>query len=100
MLILEFLPSWVFYLLLLLGIVALVLSNSVLKLLPYNSVVKLAGIFVVGISIFMLGANHNNNVWLARIKDLEVKVAEAEAKSARTNTQIVQKTHTKTKTIR
>jgi uncharacterized coiled-coil protein SlyX len=48
----------------------------------------------------MLGAVSNNNSWLARVRELETKVAEAEAKSANLNTNIVEKTVFKTQTVR
>ena len=48
----------------------------------------------------MIGAISNNDAWLAKIKDLETKVAQAEAKSATTNTEIVEKTVTKTQIVK
>jgi 4-hydroxyphenylpyruvate dioxygenase-like putative hemolysin len=48
----------------------------------------------------MIRAISNNDSWLARVKDLEVKVAAAEAKSATTNTEIVEKTIVKTQVVR
>ena len=48
----------------------------------------------------MIGAISNNDAWLAKIKDLEVKVAEAEAKSATANSKIVEKTVTKTQIVK
>ena len=48
----------------------------------------------------MIGAISNNDAWLAKIKDLEVKVAEAEAKSAAANTDIVEKTVVKTQVVK
>jgi 4-hydroxyphenylpyruvate dioxygenase-like putative hemolysin len=48
----------------------------------------------------MIGAISNNDAWLARVKDLEVKVAEAEAKSASANTDIVEKTVVKTQVVK
>ena len=48
----------------------------------------------------MIGAISNNDAWLAKIKDLETKVAQAEAKSATINTDIVEKVITKTQVIK
>jgi hypothetical protein len=98
--ILQFLPDWIFYVQLLAGIAGVVLANTILKLLPYSNLVKLASILAIVFGIYMIGAISNNNAWLARVKDLEIKVAEAEAKSAITNTEIVQKTLTKTQIVR
>jgi uncharacterized membrane protein len=97
--ILQFLPNWLFYLLLFAGVIAFVVTHFV-KVLPQAQLIKVASVAVVIISVYMIGAISNNDAWLARVKDLEVKVAEAEAKSATTNTEIVQKTLVKTQIVK
>ena len=97
--ILQFLPNWIFYLTLIAGIAALLITHFV-KVLPNAQLIKLASVATVLASIYMIGAISNNDAWLAKIKDLEVKVAEAEAKSATLNTDIVQKTVTKTQVVK
>lgn len=97
--ILQFLPNWIFYLLLLTGVVGLLVTHFV-KVLPNAQLIKLASVATVLASIYMIGAISNNDAWLAKIKDLEVKVAQAEAKSASANTEIVEKTVTKTQVIK
>jgi uncharacterized membrane protein len=97
--ILKFLPNWIFYLLLLSGIAGFLVTHFI-KVLPQAQLIKLASGLAIVIGIYMIGAISNNDAWLARVKDLEVKVAEAEAKSATVNTEIVQKTVTKTQIVR
>ena len=97
--ILQFLPNWIFYLLLLTGVVALLVTHFV-KVLPNAQLIKLASVVTVIVSVYMIGAISNNDAWLAKIKDLEVKVAAAEAKSASANTDIVEKTVVKTQVIK
>ena len=97
--ILQFLPNWIFYLLLLTGVAALLVTHFV-KVLPNAQLIKLASVVTVIVSIYMIGAISNNDAWLAKIKDLEVKVAQAEAKSATLNTDIVEKIVTKTQVIK
>jgi hypothetical protein len=97
--ILQFLPNWIFYLLLLTGVVGVLVTHFV-KVLPNAQLIKLASVAVVAASIYMIGAISNNDAWLAKIKDLEVKVAQAEAKSATLNTDIVEKVITKTQVIK
>jgi translation elongation factor EF-Tu-like GTPase len=97
--ILQFLPDWIFLILLVLG-VATYLITKLTKFLPQAQLLQYASIAVVVFSVYMLGAVSNNNAWLARVKELETKVAEAEAKSASANTNIVEKTVFKTQTIR
>jgi outer membrane murein-binding lipoprotein Lpp len=97
--ILQFLPSWLFYALLLLGVASFVITKFI-KILPNAQLIQMASVAVVIASTYMIGAISNNDAWLAKIKDLEVKVAEAEAKSATLNTEIAEKTVTKTQVIR
>ncbi len=52
------------------------------------------------IGVYMSGAISNEEAWLAKVKDLEVKVAEAEAKSQQVNVQVVEKVVTKTQVVR
>jgi len=89
--ILQFLPNWIFYLLLFAGIVGYILSNTILKLLPYSDVIKIASVFAIIFGIFMTGAIHDNDTWLQRVSELEKKVLELETKSAEANTKLVQK---------
>jgi uncharacterized membrane protein len=97
--ILQFLPNWIFYLLLLAGVVGVLVTHFV-KVLPNAQLIQLASVATVVVSTYMIGAISNNDAWLAKIKDLEVKVAEAEAKSAAANADIVEKTVTKTQVIK
>jgi hypothetical protein len=97
--ILQFLPNWIFYLLLLTGVSAFLFTHFV-KVLPNAQLIKLASVATVIVSVYMIGAISNNDAWLAKIKDLEVKVAAAEAKSAAANTDIVEKTVVKTQVIK
>ncbi len=97
--ILQFLPSWIFYLLLFAAVIVFLVTKFV-AILPQTKLIQTASIAVVIISVYMIGAISNNDAWLSRVKDLEVKVAEAEAKSATVNTEIVQKIVTKTQVVR
>jgi len=97
--ILQFLPNWIFYLTLLAGIAAFVVTKFV-KILPNAQLIQAASVAVVVVSTYMIGAISNNDAWLARVKEMETKVAEAEAKSATTNTEIVEKTVVKTQVVK
>ena len=97
--ILQFLPNWLFYGLLLSGVAAFI-ATKFLTILPQAKLIQAASVLVVVFSIYMIGAISNNDAWLARVKELEVKVAEAEAKSATVNTDIVEKTIVKTQVVK
>ena len=45
----------------------------------------------MGFGIFFKGAIYNNKEWVARVKEMEAKVAAAEAESKKENIKIVQK---------
>lgn len=97
--VLQFLPNWIFYLLLIASVAAFLVVRFV-KVLPQAQLIQAGSIAAAFFSIYMIGAISNNDAWLARVKDLEVKVAEAEAKAATVNTDIVQKTLVKTQIVK
>lgn len=97
--ILQFLPNWIFYALCFAGVAAFLITKFV-KILPNAQLIQAASVAVVLFSIYMIGAISNNEAWLARVKEMETKVAEAEAKSTTANTDIVEKTVVKTQVIR
>ena len=97
--ILQFLPNWIFYLTLIAGVAAFVFTKFV-RILPNAQLIQAASAAVVAVSVFMIGAISNNDAWLARVKEMETKVAEAEAKSATANTEIVEKTVVKTQVVK
>lgn len=88
---LKFIPDWIFYALLLTGIAGLV-ASAVLKFIPfisqYRLPIQLVGVALTAIGLYMSGAVNNNAAWLARVAELEKKVAVAEAKSAKANSQL------------
>jgi hypothetical protein len=100
--ILKFLPDWIFYAVLLAGVAGLV-ASFVLKFIPfvsqYRLPIQVASAVLTAFGLYMAGAISNEAAWLARVADLEKKVAAAEIKSAETNTQLVSKLAQKDKEI-
>jgi hypothetical protein len=98
MFILNFIPDWFFPLLATLSLAVFVVSKFIslpqVQLLRYLSVVVFAG------SLFMIGANFNNNYWLAKVKEVEQQLALAQAESAKENTKIVEKIVTRREVVR
>ena len=96
--ILKWLPDFVFYLILLIGLVGLA-ASSVLKFVPFVSFYRVPIQWAAGIAtafgLYMTGAINDNNAWLARVADLEQQVAVAEARSQTENVKIVTKIVTK-----
>jgi hypothetical protein len=103
--ILKWLPDWIFYGLLLIGLLGYA-STYLLRFIPipaiyiYKNPIQIVSIAFIVIGTFMSGAIHNEAAWNARVKDMEAKVAEAEQKSQVVNTEIKTKIVTKTQLIK
>jgi hypothetical protein len=101
--IIDFLPAWIFYATLVLGIVGIGLSYF-LSAIPiinnYKLPLQVLSILTAIISVWYIGGSTVEEKWLARVKELELKVAEAEVKSGKVNTVIQQKVVTKVKVVR
>lgn len=103
--ILKWLPDWIFYGILLTGLVGFFVTY-LLKFIPipaiymYKTPIQMVSLALIVIGVFMAGAIHNEEAWLARVREMEAKVAEAQVKSAEENIKIVEKVVTKTQVIK
>ena len=103
---LQWLPNWIFYAVLLVGVFGLIVSYFVrfLSFIPfvymYKTPIQLGSIAAIVLGTFMAGAIHDNESWLAKVKEMEDKVAAAEAQSKEENVKIVEKVVTKTQVIK
>jgi hypothetical protein len=103
--ILQWLPWWLFYVVLALGLFGLVVTY-LLKFIPlpiihvYKTPLQIVSIILVVIGVYMLGSIANERAWQARIKELEVKLAQAEAEGAKENIKIVEKVVVQQKIVR
>lgn len=103
--ILKWLPDWIFYGLIVVGLLGYAVTY-LLRLIPipaiyiYRTPIQIVSIALVVIGTFMSGAIHNDAQWLARVKELEEKIAIVEQKSEVVNTEIVTKIVTKTQYIK
>jgi methionine-rich copper-binding protein CopC len=90
--IVNFLPDFIFHILLLIGLLGLV-ASIVLDSVPFISTnakaIQLASAVVLAIALYFEGAISDNTTWVDRVHQMEKKVAEAEAKSADANTKLV-----------
>ena len=100
--ILNFVPDFVFHVLLILSLLALA-GSFVLDSIPFISTnakaIQLASAVVLAIAIFFEGAIGNESVWQARVKELELKVAKAETQSAEANSKLSKQLAAKDKEI-
>ena len=103
--ILKWLPDWIFYGILFIGVIGYA-ATYLLKYIPipavymYKTPIQLVSIAFIVFGVFMSGAIYNEESWIARVKEMEAKVAEAQAKSAEENVKIVEKVVTKIQVIR
>jgi apolipoprotein N-acyltransferase len=89
--IVNFLPDFVFHLLLIAGLLGLA-ASVVLSSVPFVSTnakaIQIASAVVLAIALYFEGAISDNNAWKARVQELELKVAQAETQSAEANGQL------------
>lgn len=92
--ILEWLPNWIFYAIFFAGILGVV-ATYVLGFIPFLSAYKIPiqviSIIAIVVGTYMAGAISNEESWLAKVKDVEAKVAEVQVQSAKENIKIVEK---------
>lgn len=85
---LDFLPSWIFHLIALVGIGGILASTAV-KFIPFISNYKLplqvASVILLVLGVYMMGGAANQEKWEARVKELEAKVAISEEQSKTAN---------------
>lgn len=100
--ILSFLPDWVFHLMLAAGVLGTV-AGFVLGMIPavkqYVLPIRVISLMVLSLALYLEGGLADYNVWQLKIKEVETKLAEAEARSAKENVKIVEKVVKKTEYI-
>ena len=101
--ILNWLPDFVFHLILIVGVLAL-LTGWALRMVPvvakYSLPIQVAGVLLTILGVWYEGGIAKDAEWKARVAELETKVAQAEVKSATVNTKVVTKVVTKTQVIK
>jgi len=101
--VLNFLPDWFFYIVLLAGVGGLI-ASYLMKFIPfvyvYRTPIQIVSVLAIVIGTFMLGAAWNDEEWRRRVAEMEQKVAAAELKSAEENVKIVTKIVNKIEIVR
>jgi hypothetical protein len=92
--IINWLPEFVVHLIFLAGIVGTI-AGFVLGFIPFVSKYKLAiqivSLLLLSLGVYLEGGLAEKAKWELRVKEMEAKVAEAQAKAAVVNTEIVEK---------
>lgn len=103
--ILSWLPFWVFYALLGIGLLGLAVTY-LLKYVPlpaiyiYKTPIQLGSVVLIVFGTYMSGAISNEEEWIAKVKELEAKVEAAKIESVNENVKIETKVVTKTQIIK
>lgn len=94
MFIISLLPDWVFHTIFFAGFFGIIVG-FLLGFIPvinkYKLPIQIISLLVFSFGMFMEGALSDNLVWQMRVKEVEAKLAKAEAESAKENTKIVTK---------
>jgi uncharacterized membrane protein len=103
MFILSILPDWVFHSICLAGVLGII-AGFLLAFIPvvnkYKLPIQIISLLMFAFGLYMEGAMSNEQVWQMRVKEVEAKLAKAEAESAKENTKIVTKIVTKKEYIK
>lgn len=96
-------PDWAIHAITIVGILGLI-ASFVLGFVPFIKQYKLplqvvAGI-ITALGIYLQGGLADNKEWLARVAEMEKKVAEAQVQSGKTNVVVQEKIVTKTQVVR
>ena len=101
--ILSILPNWVIHAFLFAGLLGTI-AGFVLGMIPvikqYIIPIRIISLVVLSISLFLEGGLSENQAWELRVKEMEAKVAKAEAISAKENTKLLEKVVTKTQYVK
>ena len=100
--ILNWLPDFVFHLIVIVGILGL-LTSQFFSFIPfvgtYTLPIKIVSIVLLVIGVWFEGGISNNESWLAKVRELEFQVAKAEAKSNEANVMLTSQLAAKNKEI-
>jgi len=100
--ILSILPNWVFHLMLTAGVIGTVVG-FVLGMIPFVKTyiipIRILSLLLLSAALYLEGGIADNLIWQARVKEVEAKLAIAEAKSQEQNVKIVERIVKKTKKI-
>lgn len=101
--ILDWLPYWIFHLVIIAGVGALIAAQF-FKFIPfitqYRLPMQVIGILALAFGLYMEGGISNQEKWEARVKEMQIKVSQAEADSNKANTKIIEKTTTKVELVK
>ena len=103
MFIVQYLPEMVIHIIFMagvLGVIAGFVLGFIPAIRPYKLAVQVISLIVLCFGVYIEGGLADTKIWKMRVLELEVKVKEAEAKSAEVNTVIQERVVTKTQVVK
>ena len=101
--IIKFMPDWAFHMLFFAGLLSTI-AGFALGMIPfikkYALALKLLGVTALSLALYLEGGLADYKEWELRVKEMEAKLAKAEAESQKANTEIVEKIVYKDKIIK
>ena len=93
MILLSWLPDWIFYASAFAGVIGTVLVISFGGLIPiqYKLGLQIISVFLLAIGLFFIGAISNEEQWKLKVNEMEVKVAKQEVAAAELTTEVITK---------
>ncbi len=99
----QYLPEFVIHAIFtagVLGVIAGFVLGFIPAIKPYKLAVQIIALIVLAFGVYLEGALEDTKIWKQKVLELEVKLKEAELKSAKVNTVIQQKVVTRTKVVK
>jgi len=103
MFIVQYLPEMVIHIIFMagvLGVIAGFVLGFIPAIRPYRLAVQVISLIVLCFGVYIEGGLADTKIWKMRVLELEVKVKEAESKSAEVNTVIQERVVTKTQVVK
>jgi hypothetical protein len=101
--IIQHLPEWVFHFIFAAGVIGTI-AGFVLSMIPvikkYGIPIKVISLLILTLGVYLEGALSDNKEWEFKAKELEAKLAEAQANSQKENVKIVEKIVYKDRIVR
>ena len=101
--ILDWLPFWIFHLVVVLGIAGII-ASIVFKFVPfisqYTLPIQVISIIVLVFGVYMEGGISNQEKWEAKVAELKLEMAKKETASAEVTTKVITKYVTKIEVVK
>jgi hypothetical protein len=101
--ILTYFPDFLTHVIFILGVLGTIvgfLLGFIPGIKPYQLAIQVISILILSFGLYLEGGLAEQAIWQAKVKDLEVKIAEAETKSEKVTTEVVTKILTKKQIIK